>query len=294
MARQCESQDKRLPKREAGLLNVCGFTRPPFTREMPTGALLAMPPFEELAVRLQYMVASRAFGLVTGEVGAGKTTALRALYDQLDKARHRFIYIADSNLNPRAFYRDVLDQLDLTAPYHSREMKRRFEQALLTAYQQEGKQTVIVLDEAHLLSAKMLQEVRFILNFHLDAAAPLTFILVGQAELRGMLRLKAFEAIVQRVQMRYHLAGLDQKGVAAYIEHHLRYAHATRPIFAEQAVQAIAALARGLPRMINNLATACLLDACSREQALVDEATVQRAAVELQETAGLAPVGSPW
>jgi len=109
-----------------------------------------------------------------------------------------------------------------------------------------------------------------------------------------MLRLKAFEAIVQRVQMRYHLAGLDQEGVAAYIEHHLRYAGATRPIFAEQAVQAIAALTRGLPRMINNLATACLLDACSREKPLVDEATVQRAAVELQETLGLAPVGSPW
>lgn len=60
-------------------------------------------------------------------------------------------------------------------PYHnSREMKHQSEQAILTAYQQEGKQTVIVLDEAHLLSAKMLQEVRFILNFHLDAAAPLT------------------------------------------------------------------------------------------------------------------------
>ncbi|MBE0467491.1 MAG: AAA family ATPase [Candidatus Desulforudis sp.] len=271
-----------------------GFTRRPFTREMPTEALLAMPPFEELAVRLQYMVTSRAFGLVTGEVGSGKTTALRALYDQLDKVRHRFIYIADSSLNPRAFYRDVLDQLDLPVPYHSREMKRQFEQAILTAYQQEGKQTVIVLDEAHLLSAKMLQEVRFILNFHLDAAAPLTFILVGQAELRGMLRLKSFEAIVQRVQMRYHLAGLDQEGVAAYIEHHLRYAGATRPIFAEQAVQAIATLTRGLPRMINNLAAACLLDACSRGQALVDEATVQRAAAELQETTGLAAVGSPW
>jgi type II secretory pathway predicted ATPase ExeA len=109
-----------------------------------------------------------------------------------------------------------------------------------------------------------------------------------------MLRLKAFEAIVQRVQMRYHLTGLDQEGVTAYIEHHLRYAGATRPIFAEQAVQAIATLTRGLPRMINNLATACLLDACSREQALVDEATVQRASAELQETTGLTPFGSPW
>lgn len=271
-----------------------GLTRQPFTREIPTEALLAIPPFVELAARLQYMVSSRAFGLVTGEVGAGKTTAIRALYDQLDKVRHRFIYIADSSLNPRAFYRDVLDQLDLPVPYHSREMKRQFEETILTAYQQEGKQTVIILDEAHLLSAGMLQEIRFILNFHLDSAAPLTFILVGQAELRGMLRLKAFEAIVQRVQMRYHLSGLDTHGVAAYIEHQMGYAGAEKPVFAEQAVQAIATHTRGLPRMINNLATACLLDACSREQYLVDEATVQRAVAEFQDTTGLTAAGPPW
>lgn len=276
------------------LLRHFGLTRQPFTREIPTEALLAIPPFVELAARLQYMVSSRAFGLVTGEVGAGKTTAIRALYDQLDKIRHRFIYIADSSLNPRAFYRDVLDQLDLSVPYHSREMKRQFEEAILTVYQQEGKQTVIILDEAHLLGAKMLQEIRFILNFHLDSAAPLTFILVGQAELRGMLRLKAFEAIVQRVQMRYHLNGLDNAGVATYIEHQMRYAGAGKPVFAEQAIQAIATHTRGLPRMINNLATACLLDACSREQPLVDEATVQRAATEFQDTTGLTAVGSPW
>ncbi len=94
--------------------------------------------------------------------------------------------------------------------------------------------------------------------------------------------------------MRYHLAGLDPGGVGTYIEHHLRYAGVKRPIFAEQAVQAIAVLTRGLPRMINNLATACLLDACSREKPLVDEATVQRAAAEVQETTRLAPTGSPW
>lgn len=271
-----------------------GLTQTPFTREIPTTALLAAPPFVELLARLQYMVASRAFGLVTGEVGAGKTTAVRALYDQLDRVRHRFIYIADADLNPRAFYRDVLEQLGLPVPYHARELKRSFEQALLTAYQNEGKQPVIVLDEAHLLSPRMLQEVRFILNFHLDSAAPVTFILVGQAELRGLLRLKAFEAVAQRVQVRYHLTGLDSAAVGAYIAHQMRWAGATQPVFAEQAVQAIATLSRGLPRMINNLATACLLDASSREQQLVDEATVQRAAAELQETPGLVQTGTPW
>lgn len=270
-----------------------GFKSQPFSRDIPTEALLNSPPFTELYARLQYMVSTRAFGLVTGEIGAGKTTAIRALYDQLDQDKHPFTYIADSRLTPREFYRDVLSQFNLMPPYSHRELRREFEQTILNGYRNEGKQPVIVLDEAHLLKAQMLQEVRFILNFHMDSASPMTFILVGQTELRGSLRLRAFEAVTQRVQVRYHLTGMDPAGVSAYIANQMRFAGASRPIFAEQAINAIAALSHGLPRMINNLATACLLDACSRNQQLVDEGTVQRAAAEFRDV-NQSQVGMSW
>lgn len=272
-----------------------GFRVLPFSKEITTSDLFRGAQHQELLARLQYCVRHRAFGLITGEVGAGKSTAIRTLYDLLDHARNPFIYIADSKLTPTAFYRDVLTQLGVVAPYHflSREARRLFEQTILDGYRLQGVQPVVVLDEAHLLPHAMLQEVRFLLSFHMDSACPMTFILVGQPELRGMLRLRTFEAIAQRVQVRFHLGALSEQESIAYIQHQLRLAGSERPIFSEHALQKIATESRGLPRVINTLCTSCLLDACSREQRLVDEASVDRVLLELQDLQ-TAKGGSPW
>ncbi|BDG59310.1 ExeA family protein [Caldinitratiruptor microaerophilus] len=267
----------------------------PFAREIPTDRLFPAPQHQELLARLQYAIRHRAFAVVTGEVGAGKSTAIRALYDQLDRTRHLFVYIADSRLTPSAFYRDVLTQLGVAPPslFHGREVKRLFERTILDGYTTNGRQPVIVIDEAHLLSGAMLQEVRFLLNFHMDSISPLTFILAGQSELRGLLRLRTFEAIAQRVQVRFHLTGLGEAETLAYIQHHLHLAGADRPLFSEQALRKIVTESRGIPRVINTICTSCLLDACAHDQRLVEEAHVERVLLELQDTQ--APRGgSPW
>jgi len=260
-----------------------GLHSHPFRKDLPTGQLFPSQQHQELIARLQYIIRTRAFGLITGEVGAGKSTAVRALYDQLDRTLHQFVYIADAELNPRSFYRDVLTQLGMQAPFHGREAKRMFEAALLEGYRTQGRQPVIVLDEAHLLAPEMLQEIRFILNFHFDSASPISFVLVGQPELRGKLKMRAFDALAQRVQVRYHLSGLPAEQVGPYIEHHMRLAGASRPIFSEQAVGTLATLTRGIPRLINAYCVSCLLDACTRDQKVVDEASVRRVASEFDE-----------
>lgn len=275
------------------LINHFGFRTLPFSKEIAAASLYVTPGHQELLARLQFVIRQRAFGLVTGEVGSGKSTAIRSLYDTLDRSVHPFLYIADSSLTPKAFYREVLEQFGVQVPFHARQIRRRYEEVILEGYHRDGRQPVLVLDEAHLLSEPMLQEIRFLMNFHMDSVAPLSLILVGQPELRSKLRLKAFEAIVQRIQVRYHLSSLSETEVAGYIEHQLRQAGAERPIFAEQAVRSIAVHSRGLPRQINNLSTACLWDACAREQRFVEETNVQRVLAEFHET-DRPPVGSPW
>ncbi|HWI64622.1 MAG TPA: AAA family ATPase [Symbiobacteriaceae bacterium] len=265
------------------LVEYFGLHSQPFRKDLPTAQLFGSQQHQELIARLKYIIRTRAFGLITGEVGAGKSTAVRALYDQLDRTLHQFVYIADAELNPRAFYRDVLTQLGIQAPFHSRDAKRLFEATLLEGYRAQGRQPVIVLDEAHLLAPDMLQEIRFILNFHFDSASPISFVLVGQPELRGKLKMRTFEALAQRVQVRYHLGGLPPDQVGPYVEHHMRLAGAPRPIFSEQAVALLATLTRGVPRLINAYCVSCLLDACSRDQKVVDEASVRRVASEFDE-----------
>lgn len=276
------------------LAEYFGLRTVPFSKEIPTHHLFPAPQHQELLARLQYTIRHRAFALITGEVGAGKTTAIRALYDLLDRTRHQFIYIADSRLTPSAFYRDVLTQFGVAAPFHflSREARRLFEETILDGYR-NGKQPVIVLDEAHLLQSAMLQEVRFLLNFHMDSACPMSLVLVGQSELRGTLRLRTFEAVAQRVQVRFHLGALSEQDSVAYIQHHLRLAGAERPLFSEQALQKIATESRGIPRVLNTLCSSCLLDACAREQRVVDVANVERVLLELQDLQA-AKGGSPW
>jgi general secretion pathway protein A len=275
------------------LISHFGLRALPFSQETASTSLYATPGHQELLARLQFVIRQRAFGLVTGDVGAGKSTAVRALYDMLDRTVHPFLYIADSRLTPKAFYREVLEQLGLEVPFHARQIRRRYEEAILDAYRRDGRQPVLVLDEAHLLGEPMLQEIRFLLNFHMDSVAPLSLLLVGQPELRSKLRLKTFEAIVQRIQVRYHLTGLTEAEVVGYIEHHMRQVGSDHPIFAEQAIRAVAVHSRGIPRQINNLCTACLWDACARGQRFVEEANVQRVLTESLETDRSA-VGSPW
>lgn len=260
-----------------------GLTMNPFTRELAPLQLFSSQQFQELLARLRYIVKHRALGLVTGEVGSGKSTAIRALAHGLDHTRNPLFYLSDSSLDPRGFYREVLTSLGLTPCFRKADARRQFDAALLEAYRNHGKAPVIVIDEAHLLPPAMVQEVRFITSFQMDSLSPFSLILVGQPELQNTLRLRAFEAVRQHIQVRFHLTGLTEPETRSYIEHAMKIAGAQRPVFSDTAIHLIHSHARGIPRLINNLCTACLLDVCAKEGRLVEEENVRRVVLDLQE-----------
>lgn len=263
--------------------NYFGLAETPFARYVPPANLYRSQAWQELSARLDHIVKSRTLGIITGEVGAGKSTAVRALASRLDAIRFPFIYIADSSLEPRSFYREVLSQLGVAPAFYQRDAQRQFNHVLLDAYENQGKQPVLVIDEAHLLSASMLSEMRFLGNFQFDSLSPFALILVGQPELRATLRLRAFEPLRQRVGVRYHLGGLDEEETKAYVEHILKQAGAKRPLFSDSAISQIYSISRGIPRVINNLCTDCLLDVMSQGGQLVDLANVQRAHLDIEQ-----------
>lgn len=259
-----------------------GMEHTPFPRDIATDKLFHAPEHQEALARLNYLVRTRGFGMLTGPVGSGKSTTIRALHQSLDPARYRFLYVSRSELAPRSFYRELARQLGLAPAHQGADAKQQASEALWAAYQQQ-KQPVVVVDEAHLLSAAMLEEARFLTNFAMDSASPMTVILVGQPELRHRLALKSFEAIRQRLQLRYHLGGLDANDCTAYIRHHLTVAGAARPIFSDDALALIAQVTQGIPRTINNLATGALLAGYLEQKAIVDEQTVRRAVADFDD-----------
>ena len=260
-----------------------GWQRTPFTKEIPTSDLYPSAAFKECVARLKFMSQTRSLGLVTGEIGAGKSTAVRALRDSLDLSTYRFIYICRASLKPRDFYRELLHQLGIVPEHLPSEAKRQFEHAIWDLYDGQKKTAVIVVDEGHLLQGDMLQEIRFLTNFQMDSISPLSLIIVGQPELRATLQMRLFKPITQRMNIRYHLGGLELTETHNYIEHQLQVAGAQHPIFTHEAMDAIHAHTRGIAREINNVCTACLLDAVVRQEKLIDAVDVTRILTEYKE-----------
>ena len=260
-----------------------GLTGAPFSKEIPTNNLYQSTSFRECMARLHYMVRTRSFGLLSGEIGSGKSTAIRALRDALDLTKYRFIYICDSSLKPRDFYRELLFQLGIIPQNLKSDAKRQYEHAVWDLYESQQKTVVALSDEAHLLQGDMLQEIRFLTSFQIDSVSPLALIVVGQPELRATLQMRLFKPITQRLNIRYHLGGLEAAEMREYVEHQLRAAGAQHPIFTAEAIDAIYAHTRGIAREINNVCVSCLLDAVVRKEKLVDAIHVARILTEYKE-----------
>lgn len=260
-----------------------GWQSTPFTKEIPIAQLYPSSSFQECVARLNYMAKTRSFGLVTGEIGAGKSTAIRSLREGLDRTQYRFLYLCDSSLKPRDFYRELLHQFGIPPKHLRSEAKRQFEHTLWDFYENQQKIAVIVIDEAHLLQGDMLQEIRFLTNFQIDSVSPLALIMVGQPELRTTLQMRLFKPITQRMNIRYHLGGLELEDMRKYVEHQLQVAGTQHPVFTGDAIDAIYAHTRGIAREVNNVCTACLLDAVVRKEKLIDAIHVARIVMEYKD-----------
>lgn len=140
----------------------------------------------------------------------------------LNPNKYKVLYVSNSALTPRNFYGEILRQMDCEPKFYRGDAKRQMHKAILDLVENQGKAPVILVDEAHLLNKEMLEEIRFLLNFRMDSYNPMSLILVGQPELKRILQLNIYEAITQRIGMRYHLMAMDMQEMVDYIRHHLK------------------------------------------------------------------------
>ena len=243
---------------------------------------------EALAHLLYGVQGGGGFVLLTGEIGAGKTTVCRCFLEQIP-ARCNVAYIFNPKLSALELLITVCHEFGikfppLTAagtPPTVKDYVDGLNEYLLRTHA-VGQNNVLIIDEAQNLSPDVLEQLRLLTNLETSERKLLQIVLIGQPELRGMLARPELEQLAQRVIARYHLNALSEKETAQYISHRLAVAGLKGALpFDAGALQRIHQLARGVPRRINLVCDRALLGAYATGKARVDRAIVDKAAREV-------------
>lgn len=177
-----------------------GMEHTPFVRDVPPEKLYESNAFRETLGRLSYVADRQMFAVVTADPGCGKSTLIRRFYSELPKEDYIVLYLSDSKLTPRWFYKGLLDQLGLESRFYRGDSKRQLQQEIEIIRGVQHKKVVCILDEAHLLEKETLEEFRFLLNYRFDSMSPMAVVLVGQTELwENKLKLQRYAAVRQRM-----------------------------------------------------------------------------------------------
>ncbi|MFQ5630550.1 MAG: ExeA family protein [bacterium] len=253
-----------------------GFLTEPFTKGIAAKSLFISNQLEDLFTRLRQLIARRGLALITGEVGSGKSTAIRAFAESIDKNQFECVYIEDPTIGMRGIWTAVAAQLGLDIKFFKWQLMPAIKNAIEKNFHDYHKTTIIVIDDAQLLKPEAIEELRLFTNFRMDSHSPMMLILLAQPEFRKLIALKTFEAFRQRLSLRVHLTGLQQDEAKEYIGHHLAIAGRVDPLFTDDVITEIYQQAKGLPRLINTICYDCLWEACEKQNNLIDLPTLER------------------
>jgi general secretion pathway protein A len=231
----------------------------PFDNSPNPKFLYLSPEHEEALVRLVYTVRHRkGCGMLTGEYGCGKTTLSRALIQRLEAERYEIGLLTNPSWTAIDFLREVLWQLGLETTETGKAQLLHAVNDLFFRNFREGRDTVVIVDEAQLIDDDaVFEELRLLMNFQTDDRFLVTILLIGSPELAATVR--RLRHLDQRITIRYHLNTLDYGHTVNYIAHRLKMAGRTMPIFTDEAIKLIFDFTRGTPREINNLCDVALL-----------------------------------
>ena len=258
-----------------------GFTHYPFERALQPDELFASSAAREAHARLQHLIELRGIGLITGEVGSGKTSVCRQLNASLHPGLYRLFYVTLSTGNVLDMYKAITWQLGIPVERSRASAYRTIHTEISRLVLETKIHPVLVVDEAHHLRNEVLEDLRLLTNYAMDAERRLCLLLVGLPELRRRLRMAVHESLTQRIVVRYHLSGLTREETPEYLSHRLQLAGCTLPLFEPAAVEALFQATQGLPRKLNQAAHYALSAAALAKAKQVTAEHVQAALEEL-------------
>lgn len=253
------------------------FQHQPFSEHAAITSLWQDRRMEEGLARLNYLTGHGMLGLLTGPSGVGKSALLKKFLSGVAQPCET-VYCHLTHLPSSGLLKLVASQLGEPA---RRGKDRVYEQILERAARAEGA-LLLVFDEAHLLGSESLTDLRLLVSSALEVGPPLKILLAGQESLKATLKRAQHADLLNRVSVRYQLRPLAKEQTVRYIDFQLSQAGGDAKLIDDSVKGQIHDFAGGIPRLINNLVTACLIQATSKKLARIDDDVFQHAASEFQ------------
>jgi type II secretory pathway predicted ATPase ExeA len=263
------------------LRDFFGFTTTPFTKSIVSQDLYASRGHREIQGRLAFALQERLPALLTGDVGTGKSTAVRAFAHTLDHNLYPVVYLSNPHLGITALYREILLALQVEPAFGFMRLLPQL-RATLRDLARKGRYVLLIVDEAHLLPPELFDQLRFLLNDEMDSASLIALVLLGQPDLAHKLRFAPYEALHQRIAVRYHLRPFDLEETAGYIKHHMRVAGYQGQLFSDSFLSGVHHHTKGVARKINNVCRNALLLGATEQKQILDQDDLKRVLLDLE------------
>lgn len=252
----------------------------PFSKSVRVRDALPTANVAQVRSRLDHLLRTGGIGLVMADPGQGKTLAVRAWAESLNRNTTRVVYLCMSTLTTSEFYRQLCFGLGVEPPFKKVDMFRALQSRLLQLADEQNTRVAVVVDEAQFLSTQILRDLVMIANFDMDSRDPFSLVLVGQTYLGTVLSRQAMEPLRQRVGVNYTFSPLTQDDAREYLRSMLRAAGADPELFAPEAAAAAFAACGGSLRRLGAIATNSLIIGAREQARTIDEEMVRAAADE--------------
>ena len=259
-----------------------GLSKEPFGADIAMKDILKTGQLVDVKNRFDYVLRLGAIGLVTGEVGSGKSTAIRYAEGNLHPSEYRSLYVTASSGSIMELYRQLLNELSIYRSSNSKTTMLRLIKKEITDLVLEKKlKVVLIVDEASLMRLEVFAELHTICQFEKDSKPYLPMILAGQNNLIDKLTYRSSQPLASRIVARSHLQAISLEEMQTYLEHHLFIAGVQHTLFEQTALTAIHQGSGGLFRKANHLARGSLIAAAAKQKSMVAAEHVQLAATEV-------------
>ena len=256
-------------------LEYWGFKKFPFENVPDPEFMYYSHEHVEALARLVYAVKRRkGAALLTGDIGSGKTLLSRVFIQQLPEKDFEIGLITNPSLEPLDFLKEVLYQIGLNVKTNSKTELLAVLNTRLLENVKKNRSTLLIIDEAQLIPTETFEEIRLLLNFQLNDKFLMTFVLIGQPELKDLIR--QIKQLDQRIAIRFHLNPLNADETAKYIAYRMEKAGMNNAIFPSDSIEEIYLYSEGVPRKINNVCDLALLIASSTKQKIISADLVKK------------------